>query len=100
MLSRTYNKYFFEKREFDYFGGDLKIDDKVFNLEFINTVSNLIVLREDFNDAFKLDKIEVFKDQKIEDEKINIRDIFIEIPFKPIFKLTKGKHVAYKFSQN
>ena len=100
MLSRTYNKYFFEKREFDYFGGDLKIDDKVFNLEFINTVSNLIVLREDFNDAFKLDKIEVFKDQKIEDEKINIRDIFIEIPFKPIFKLTKGKHVAYKLSQN
>ena len=100
MLSRSYNRYFFEQKDLDYFNGDLKIEDKFFSLEFINTVSKLIVLKEDFNASYRLDSVVVQEDKKTEEPKINIRDIFIEVPFKPIFKLTKTRHVAYKLILN
>ena len=100
MLSRSYNRYFFEQKDLDYFNGDLKIEDKFFSLEFINTVSKLIVLKKDFNASYRLDSVVVQEDKKTEEPKINIRDIFIEVPFKPIFKLKKTRHVAYKLILN
>lgn len=100
MLSRSYSRYFFEQKNLDYFNGDLKIEDKFFSLEFINTVSKLIVLKEDFNASYRLESVEVQEYKKTEEPKINIRDIFIEVPFKPIFKLTKTRHFAYKLILN
>ena len=100
MLSHSYNKYFFERKDLNYFGGDLNINGKIFKLEFINTASNLIILRKDFNAAYGLENVETQEEDKHAEEKTNVRDVFVEIPFKPIFRLTKNKHVAYRLLMN
>jgi len=96
LLSQSYRQDFYEDKRLNYFGGDLYINEKRFELDYIFTDTNLIVNKKDFVSCIAFESIDILLDKRHDEKKDAIRDVFIHVPFIAKFKTAKKKHFAYK----